>query len=279
MAAKRRVAEDTEDDMNIKSFSYLMFAGAIALTGCPNDDTGGTGNGTDDPTTGSPTTTPSTSAPSTSSPSTTATDTGPDTDTTPMTDTGATDTGATTTGDPTAFEFRDDPPDAYTQIDRMGLPAINTALNIAGDKDAYNASNPADDIAGMWDDEAFDSLSILHEGDVQGGNPDPAFGLDDDLIGAGFNVCPVVGAGDCDEQTGGVMPNGDQISLDTEVASGFPNGRQPQDAVMDILLAVALLDLIPPNEESITALAELPVNPTMNDVAFPGDFPWFAPAQ
>ena len=34
---------------------------------------------------------------------------------------------------------------AYRQVDRMGIPAVNVALIPFADKDAYNASNPAED--------------------------------------------------------------------------------------------------------------------------------------
>ena len=48
------------------------------------------------------------------------------------------------------FVFRTDPPSAYTRVDRMGMPAVSTALINAANKTAYNDDNPAIDATGKW---------------------------------------------------------------------------------------------------------------------------------
>ena len=48
------------------------------------------------------------------------------------------------------FVFRTDAPTAYTRVDRMGMPAVSTALIDTADKSAYNDDNPAVDATGKW---------------------------------------------------------------------------------------------------------------------------------
>lgn len=48
------------------------------------------------------------------------------------------------------FVFRADPPTAYTRVDRMGMPAVSTALIASASKSAYNDDNPAVDATGKW---------------------------------------------------------------------------------------------------------------------------------
>lgn len=262
--------------MTIQTIKYsgLILASTFALAGCPSDDTGGSGE-TDDPTTTSPSTTaPSTSSPSTSSPSTSATDSMSGTETDPSTGTESDTDPSTSTGpDPDVFMFREDGPDAYTQIDRMGLPAVNTALILTDNKDAYNADDPTARAGGAYDTDLRTSITALHVGDGQPGN-----GLNDDLAALTLTPCThtIAGGETCLDQLTPFITAGDQIPLDTATPAGFPNGRHPSNAVIDILLAVLLLDL---EDEAITAFAEVPLNPTANDVAFQDAFPYFAPAQ
>ena len=68
----------------------------------------------------------------------------------------------------------------------------------------------------------------------------------------------------------------DTLTVNFAAPSGFPNGRELTDPVIDVTLAVIFLDLM---THSPTTLAELPLNPPANDVAFPGDFPYLAAAQ
>ena len=64
-----------------------------------------------------------------------------------------------------------------------------------------------------------------------------------------------------------------RINLDG--AAGFPNGRLAADPVVDVTLAVLLLDLSAPGQDAAT-LANLPLNPPENDVPFLDEFPYFA---
>lgn len=190
---------------------------------------------------------------------------GPGSDTNPVT----TDptTGATTlpppgdTGDETGtamgFDFDDTPPDEMTQVDRMGMPAINTA--VIASKDDYNASSPADDAAGVFVDEIVASLEFLHGA------------LDDDLMAADLVPCAVKA---CVGQAAPlVVP--DVLHIDPSADPGFPNGRLPADPVIDVTLAVVLLDLTAEGQTAAT-LAGLPLNPPANDVAFSDEFPFLA---
>lgn len=45
----------------------------------------------------------------------------------------------------TNFNFRTDPPSAYVRVDRMGMPAVATALIGSSTKNAYNDADPATD--------------------------------------------------------------------------------------------------------------------------------------
>ncbi len=153
------------------------------------------------------------------------------------------------------FDFDDSPPEDYTQIDRSGMPAINSA--VITDREDYNAASPADDAAGLFVPQIIENLTGLHAA------------LDDDLIGAELVPCAVEA---CVGQAAPlVVP--DTLSVDLSTASGFPNGRLPTDPVMDVTLAVVLLDLSAPGQ-GVTTLVGL--NPTANDLEFSDEFPYFA---
>lgn len=66
----------------------------------------------------------------------------------------------------------------------------------------------------------------------------------------------------------------DVIRLDLTQAAGFPNGRRYLDPVVDVTLAVALLDL---RVHSAGTLASLPLNPNGVDQPLPTTFPFLAP--
>lgn len=140
------------------------------------------------------------------------------------------------------------------RVDRMGMPAIATAVITS--KDAYNAADPADDANGDFVDEIVANLTAFHDL------------LDDDLIGLGLTPCEV---GDCVSQAAPlVVP--DVLTIDPGQPAGFPNGRRLADPVMDVTLAVVLLDL---SVHPATAL--IGVNPTANDKPFLDDFPYLRP--
>lgn len=187
---------------------------------------------------------------------------------TAMVDTGNMDPGDTmdpdsTGGDPMGttggggFMFDDTAPEDMVQVDRMGMPAINTAVITS--KDDYNGSTPADDIAGTYVDEIVANVQGLHDA------------LDDDLTGAGLVPCAT---DDCVAQAAPlVVP--DVLAIDPAGPAGFPNGRVPADPVIDITLAVVLLDLAAEGQDAAT-LAGLPLNPPANDVDFLAEFPYLA---
>lgn len=200
------------------------------------DDTSGEATGT------SPTTATS-SPPTTASTATTATTSPSDTD------------ADTTDGGEDPFVFEDGDPTAYARIDRVGMPGVTAML--VDDADAYNAGGPEDDAAELFVPEIVEHVSALHEA------------LDDDLVAAGLTPCALL---DCVQQLRPLLLP-DVVRVDFTEPAGFPNGRRPADAAMDLVLAVLLLDL---GEHGITTLAELPLNPPAGDVAPPEAFPYLA---
>src|SRR5204862_6245863 len=59
------------------------------------------------------------------------------------------------------FNFRTDPPSAYTQVDRMGLPAIATALIGSSAKPSSNDDSPAVDGTRKYVNEITNTLGVL----------------------------------------------------------------------------------------------------------------------
>ncbi len=142
---------------------------------------------------------------------------------------------------------------AASRVDRMGMPAVATAVITS--KNAYNQANPSDDAAGAFVSEIVANVGAIHAA------------LDDDLTGLGLTPCAT---GDCVNQAAPfVVP--DLIRIDPSQASGFPNGRRLTDTAIDITLALVLLDL---DVHSVTTL--IGVNPTAGDLPFSGTFPYLA---
>jgi len=171
-------------------------------------------------------------------------------------------------GSPNDYQFRADLPSAYTRVDRMGMPAVSTALIGADRKEAYNDAGPTQDAALAFAGDLLASIAGLHAA------------LDDDLRGAGLTPCAATAVGmdlpQCVAQRvvqGGpqvvslVVP--DTLKLSPALPSGFPNGRDLDDPVIDVTLAVILLDL---TVHTPTALAALPLNPPANDLGVEGAF-------
>jgi hypothetical protein len=75
------------------------------------------------------------------------------------------------------FNFRTDAPSAYTRVDRMGMPAVATALISSSAKLQFNDANPSDDMAGRFTAETNSTLKTL------------ATALVDDLQGLGLVPC------------------------------------------------------------------------------------------
>lgn len=61
----------------------------------------------------------------------------------------------------TNFNFRTDPPSAYTSVDRMGMPAVATALISSSQKNPYNDATPTDDVAGRFQADIRSTLTTF----------------------------------------------------------------------------------------------------------------------
>ena len=80
-------------------------------------------------------------------------------------------------GTGSGFNFRTDPDSAYVSVDRMGNPAIATAIIGSAMKLTYNDSTPTDDLAGTFAAEQKNELKKF-------------FGLiGDDLTNLGLKIC------------------------------------------------------------------------------------------
>jgi hypothetical protein len=124
-----------------------------------------------------------------------------------------------------------------TQVDRTGLPVINTVLIPPPLKDAFNRTQPKDD-ARLFRTTAAASLFAL--------NADQAYS---EAVAAAL------------------LP--DVLTLDVtktdSFVNGFFNGRRPETDVIDAVLSVATKGAVPTD------------NVSANDLPFLGDFPFFAP--
>ena len=197
---------------------------------------------------GATTTTPTTTMPSTTSPGTTDPTTASTTDPTDATETG------TDTGDE-PYDFDDAQPEEYTQVDRLGMPAVATMLVTS--KDDYDHATPADDAMAQFVPEITASIGAFHDA------------LDDDVAALGLTPCAVDA---CSGQvTSLVVP--DVLRIDLAEQPGFPNGRTLADPVMDMMLALILLDL---EAHDLGTLADLPLNPGENDEPLDDAFPYLA---
>jgi hypothetical protein len=287
--------------MNFKELTLASFAAALVLsTGCVVDDDPSGDTETDSgSTTNSTTPTGPTTDPGTSGPTTTDPTTGPSTDTEPGTGTdptGDTETDTDTDDiDPDVYDFREDDPSAYTQVDRKGFPALNTALIPSEEKDAYNASNPAADVspAGTFANEAVATLQALHGAPVPpGGTPEAgAVGLNDDLflantlLGTSLTPCGATVTENSCLQQAVPLAFPDVVRIDTTAPAGFPNGRSLDVPVIDVILAAVLIraesvaDLLvfadlDPTSDEVHGLSQSP-----NDADFSASFPYLAPAH
>lgn len=158
----------------------------------------------------------------------------------------------------------------YARVDRMGQPAIATALIASSNKDAYNLADPTGD-------ESF-------VGDIVATVIFVANALDDDLKSAGLTPCAVDGIdvdtdindaseiSSCLNIAAGIV-SPDVITIDTSIASSWPNGRRLNDPVVDTLLAAALLD-VEGGTHTPASLAELPLNPGSDDAVTSANFPY-----
>jgi hypothetical protein len=157
----------------------------------------------------------------------------------------------------TSFSFNTTSSADYAQIDRVGMPAVNTAVITS--KDAYNAATPTDDSSGLFVQQITTDVASLHTT------------LDAALMAA--HLVPASTATSISQAAPLIVP--DTLKINTTAAAGFPNGRHLTDPVVDITLAVVLLDLSQ-NGQTASTLANLPLNPPANDKAFSATFPYLA---
>lgn len=168
-------------------------------------------------------------------------------------------------------------PFQYVQTSRLGMPLVNEVVIGLKDKDAFNASEPKDDLQFLQyvtNPTLPELIEILFE--VEAPNAFPRFDLDAAFL-RGF---PGI------NENGSV---GEMLRLNTQFSpvpafnqnplgflggdvAGFPNGRRPGDDVVDITLRVAMGVLLPPE---LAPAGQLPytdgafIDASMFDVEFP----------
>jgi hypothetical protein len=136
------------------------------------------------------------------------------------------------------------------RIDRMAIPAINTALIPSAQKDAFNAAHPIND-ARDFQPAAISTIKTLR------GVVDGLFGVKQDGGPLGDLTAEQVGAA--------LVP--DVVTLDFSKPLQFPNGRRLQDDVIDAALGVVL------NRGGAAGISD---GVNANDKAFLGSFPYLA---
>ena len=148
-----------------------------------------------------------------------------------------------------------EPTPSYVQVDRMAIPALNTALIPAAQKETFNRSSPANDVA-SFKTTVQNSIASLRTAVA------PRLGAEDN---------PGVSPADL---AGVLIP--DVVTIDFAAAGGlhFPNGRDLTDDVIDAALGLVLNrgDVLgggPGVADGVGA----------NDVAFLGTFPYLAGPQ
>jgi hypothetical protein len=161
----------------------------------------------------------------------------------------------------TSFTFSSTPSSDYAQIDRVGMPGVNTAVITS--KDAYNAATPADDgtfaAPGLFGGQITTDVTNL---DAK---------LATALTNAGF--VPASASTSLAQAGPHIIP--DVLSIDTTQAAGFPNGRMLADPVMDITLSLILLDWSQ-NGQGPTSFSKIPLNPAAPDKPLMAGFPYLA---
>ncbi len=142
------------------------------------------------------------------------------------------------------------------QIDRMAIPAINTALIPSDQKDAFNAGSPATDEA---------DFRATGQATIEGLRAAVAPFLGDETGGPLGDLAAA-------DVAGALIP--DIVTIDFANAVAFPNGRQLTDDVIDAALGIVL------NRGGAAGIADAI---GANDKAFLGAFPYLAaphqPAQ
>jgi len=208
------------------------------------------------------------------------------------------------------YSFRSDAPDRYVRIDRMGEPALATALLSSkvddptpvdgngkpvnpGTGNKFNSFNDQRDALNRGDpvNDARDFAFILTVGPQINSLANYHYKLGPQLRSVGLTPCstemasPPSGPSQVDISTcvaqaaPAVLP--DVITCDTNTAPGWPNCRGFDDPVVDRLLAASLLKISGPGApHNIDTLVGI-INPAKDDsgTASPGTFPHLRPVQ
>ena len=208
------------------------------------------------------------------------------------------------------YSFRSDANDRYVRIDRMGEPALATALLSSkvndptpvdqngkpvnpGSSNKYNSFDDQRDALNRGDpiNDARDFAYILTVGPQINSLANYHYKLGPQLRSVGLTPCstekvtPPSGIADIDISTcvaqaaPAVLP--DVITYDPNTAVGWPNGRGFDDPVVDRLLAASLLKISGPGApHNINTLVGL-INPAKDDTgtSSPTTFPHLRPAH
>lgn len=171
-----------------------------------------------------------------------------------------------------SFDFRSESADRYVRVDRMGEPALGTALlsrnvnnpipvdgdgNVVnpGQSNVFNSSNNQRDAFNRGEpvNDARDFAFMLTQGPQINSLASFHFELGPQLRTLGLTPCstetatPPSGIAQVDisgcvaQVAGAVLP--DVVTLDPNTATSWPNGRSFDDPVVDRLLAAALLKI------------------------------------
>ena len=143
--------------------------------------------------------------------------------------------------------------DDFAQFDRMGIPAVNTAVIPSGSKDAFNAGDPATDAPFVALAEGRITTLRNAVAAVPGFPPEDS---------AGPSAATIAGV---------LIP--DAITLDLSQPVGFPNGRALPDDVVDVALGLVL------NRGNVLGGGPGVADDIGNDSAFLGTFPYLAEPQ
>ena len=129
---------------------------------------------------------------------------------------------------------------AYDQIDRMAIPAVNTALIPAAQKEAYNRASPRNDVAN-YRTTVVNTITALRANAASRG------------MGAETGTLTPAQLADI------VMP--DVVTVDFSQTVAFPNGRDLDDDVIDTVLSLVLnrtvSDAVPEDNTNLSAFPYL----------------------
>ena len=110
------------------------------------------------------------------------------------------------------------------QVDRMGIPTINTALIPSASKDAFNQSQPSTDAANFRTTAQNTITGLRTAVDAVLGPPVPPGGPLGNLTAA--------------QVAGALIP--DIVTIDFSMTVVFPNGRRLEDDVINAALGIVL---------------------------------------